>query len=94
MRLGKGNLRNDNAWIFQSESTGWDIFFSFRGREGCWEGEVLMALRKCRMASLGGRLWNEVLRSLKVAGLVGFSQERNVLFTGRNKNTKGFIIKK
>ena len=25
--------------MFQSESTEWDILFSFQGREGHWEGE-------------------------------------------------------
>ena len=54
--------------------------------------KVLMAVRKWRMASLGGLLWNEVPQSPKVDEIVGFSQERNMLFAGRNKSTKALVI--
>lgn len=68
--------------------------YSFHSKEERDIGKVkvLMAVRKWRMASLGGLLWNEVPQSPKVAEIVGFSQERNMLFAGRNKSTKALVI--
>lgn len=45
-------------------------------------------------AGLGRTLWLEAVGRLKLERIVGFSQERKVLFTGRNKNTKALFINK
>ena len=47
-----------------------------------------------RRESLEELLWNEVLGSLKLAEIVGFSQEWEVLLTGRKKDTKALFINK
>lgn len=47
-----------------------------------------------RRTSLGGPLWNEVLRNLKLVEIVGFSQERKVLFTRKKKEPELLFINK
>ena len=83
--LEKLQLMNSSKWINLTRHIlfilrewwtleGWEFWWRAWNVEWIWiMGHLL------RRASLGGPLWNEVLRSLKLAEIAGFSQERSAI---------------